>query len=66
MSKKKNFILAAIDEASKSPLRYQLGAVLVRGGKIYSRGYNQDKHAECACVSRVTKLCHNKSCYEQV
>jgi deoxycytidylate deaminase len=33
-------------EASKATMRYQLGAVVVRGGRIISTGYNQHRHVD--------------------
>lgn len=50
-SAKLQYINLATDEANKSTLKCRHGAVLVKGGKVLSKGYNRDNiHAECMAI----------------
>ena len=45
------FVSEAIDQANQSSERYRLGAVMFKGGKIYSKGHNaMCAHAEARCL----------------
>ena len=35
-----NYLTLCLEEAAKSPLRYRHGCIVVRGGKVIGRGYN--------------------------
>ena len=57
-SRIKRFIDIAYEEALKSNGVQKIGAILVRGGKIVSRGHNSyfnGRHAEDACLSSLWK-----------
>jgi len=64
------FMNLAKEESEKSPMRYQLGAVIVKKGRVVAKGYNNYKthpkfgtrenkwrtlHAECAAVYNALK-----------
>lgn len=54
----KRFIDIAYEEACRSDGNQKLGAILVRGGNIVSRGHNSylnGRHAEDACLGSVWK-----------
>lgn len=66
------YLDAAINEAKKSTMQFALGAVVVRNGKIISRGYNFDRtyknrgscpsvHAEVSAVSEFMSLSNIRS-----
>ena len=40
MSKSQFYLSECVQIASKSPMYFTLGAIMVKGGKIISRGYN--------------------------
>lgn len=50
------FVNEALNEASKSTnKKHSHGCVIVKGGKIISRGYNdQNKHAEINALKKLT------------
>ncbi|KAG8984782.1 hypothetical protein FRB93_006313 [Tulasnella sp. JGI-2019a] len=50
MCKNQSYLNACLDAAYKSHMSYTLGAVLVKGGKILSSGYNHhsSRHNGCA------------------
>lgn len=43
MNKSQFYLSSCADAASKSPMSYTLGAVLVKGGKIISTGHNHHR-----------------------
>lgn len=50
-SRKEYYLREASQEAEKSILQCRHGAIIVKGGKIISRGYNKgDVHAECSAI----------------
>jgi len=54
MCRLNKFVNYAIDEANYSPLRYQLGAIIFKGGSILSRGYNYESvHAEHSALKKL-------------
>lgn len=58
------FVLAASQEAVKSTMSFQIGAVAVQGGRIVARAYNNNRvmrvrgmtaraHAECELLGKL-------------
>lgn len=43
MNKSQFYLSQCIDSASKSPMLFKLGAVMVKGGKVISTGYNHHR-----------------------
>lgn len=43
MNKTQYYLSQCADAASKSPMMFTLGAVMVKGGKIISSGYNHHR-----------------------
>lgn len=43
MSKPQYYLSQCIEAASKSPMHFTLGAVMVKGGKVLSTGYNHHR-----------------------
>jgi hypothetical protein len=43
MSKTQFYLSQCVDAAAKSPMAFTLGAVLVKGGKVISSGYNHHR-----------------------
>jgi deoxycytidylate deaminase len=42
-TKSQFYLQQCIQAAEKSPMCFRLGAILVKGGKIYSRGFNHQR-----------------------
>jgi hypothetical protein len=38
-----NYLNLCLEQAAKSPLRYRHGAIVVRGGKVIGKGYNDHR-----------------------
>ena len=43
MNKSQYYLSQCVDAATKSPMIFTLGAVMVKGGKIISTGYNHHR-----------------------
>lgn len=53
MNKSQFYFSECVDAASRSPMTFSLGAVLVKGGKVISTGYNHHRtHYDGADISK--------------